>query len=373
MSKLRVNTIVNRTSTDKVTFPFGIGVTNGVICSGVVTATSFVGSGVSLTGVQGTITLTDSAANNTVSGVTTIRVGTGLSHSSSGSGVAVINTTNVFGIATITQLQATTVNASGIVTASSFSGPLAGNVTGSLNSTGVSTAAFLQATTVNVSAAATIPTLTGTTATFTNITANGGFTGQTNSSGVGTVAFLQATNVNVSAAATIPTLTGTTATFTNITANGGYTGKINSSGVSTITQLVASTINVSGVVTATNGFAGPLTGQVNGNLIGEINSTGISTLGRISVTSINQASGISTIPQLKSDTISITGVATASSFVGNVTGTSTGLSGTPDIYVGFVTSKTHLPQTDNSHDLGSSSVRWANIYTADMQIGRAHV
>jgi len=46
MSKLRVNTIVNRTNDDKVTFPFGIGVTNGIIVSGIVTATGFFGSGV---------------------------------------------------------------------------------------------------------------------------------------------------------------------------------------------------------------------------------------------------------------------------------------------------------------------------------------
>jgi hypothetical protein len=69
---------------------------------------------------------------------------------------------------------------------------------------------------------------------------------------------------------------------------------------------------------------------------------------------------------LKGSTISITGVATASSFVGNVTGTATGLSGTPNITVGFVTSKTILPELHNTFDLGSSGVRWANIYSADM-------
>jgi hypothetical protein len=215
-----------------------------------------------------------------------------------------------------------------------------------------------------------------------------GFTGPLNSTGVSTAAFLQATTINVSAAATVGTAltvtqdlkvgrhtlvsgitTLTDLTVNNITVNGGITGKINSSGVSTITQLVATTVNASGIVTAST-FSGPLTGQVNGNLIGEINSTGISTLGRISVTSINQASGISTIPQLKGDTISITGVATANlfsgSFSGGLSGNATGLSGNPDIVVGFVTSKTILPVAHNTYDLGSTSNRWANIYSADM-------
>ena len=96
-------------------------------------------------------------------------------------------------------------NVSGIVTATggfsgnvtgNVTGNLTGNVTGNINSSGVSTAAFLQVTTVNVSAAATIPTLSGTTATFTNITANGGLTGNLNATGVSTVTYLQNTNIN---------------------------------------------------------------------------------------------------------------------------------------------------------------------------------
>ena len=378
-----------------------------------------------------------------------------------------------------------------------------------VNATGVSTIAFLQATTVNVSAAATIPTLSGTTATFTNITANGGFTGNINAAGVSTVGSLQATTVNASGIVTASSLRaadlrttggaliplvgiqsagaatgivtafkfvgtgldgftvannvatisysgvaattyttsqtatatqgqtaftfsagysqgfvdvylngirlitgtdytatdGSTVTLTSgatagdeiemvgwkslgsvvavnalqttgslnvsgiTTSTGGFTGNINASGVSTASFLQATTVNASGIVTAST-FSGPLTGQVNGNLIGEINSTGISTLGRISVTSINQASGISTIPQLKGDTISITGVATANlfsgSFSGGLSGNATGLSGNPDIVVGFVTSKTILPVAHNTYDLGSTSNRWANIYSADM-------
>jgi hypothetical protein len=79
----------------------------------------------------------------------------------------------------------------GVVTATTFLGRVTGEVTGDINASGVSTTAFLQATTVNVSAAATIPTLSGTTATYTNITANGGITGRLYSSGVSTITQLQ--------------------------------------------------------------------------------------------------------------------------------------------------------------------------------------
>jgi len=410
MSKLRVNTVVNRTNTDKVIFPFGIGVTNGIICSGVVTATAFVGSGVSLTGVQGTITVQDGTGNNSLTGITTLRVGTGMSITSPVSGIASIRPTGILeslrvtGISTFGTSGITTISDAGQIRsqaignlirqsvannsdltsqlATDFPGSIARSLQDGQLYSASSTAGWQQIAKANHSG---IITATGG---FVAAGSSVGFTGPLNSTGVSTAAFLQATTINVSAAATVGTAltvtqdlkvgrhtlvsgitTLTDLTVNNITVNGGITGKINSSGVSTITQLVATTVNASGIVTAST-FSGPLTGQVNGNLIGEINSTGISTLGRISVTSINQASGISTIPQLKGDTISVTGVATANlfsgSFSGTLTGSATGLSGNPDIVVGFVTSKTILPTTHNTFDLGSSSVRWANIYSADM-------
>ena len=86
-----------------------------------------------------------------------------------------------------------------------------------------------------------------------------------NATGVSTIAFLQATTVNVSAAATIPTLSGTTATFTNITANGGVTGNINATGVSTVGALQVTTVNASGIVTASS-FSGSGSGLSAGTV-----------------------------------------------------------------------------------------------------------
>jgi hypothetical protein len=406
MSKLRVNTIVNRTGNDKVIFPNGIGVTNGILVAGVVTATFFVGSGQSLTNVPGEMQFQHPSGAIALTGITTIRIGTGMTITQSGAGIASIRPTGnleslrVTGIATFGTTGITTVSDTGQIRSQALGSFIRQSVTnnsdlttqlatdypgaiarslqdGQLYSASI-TSGWQQIAKANHSG---IITASGG---FVAAGSSVGFTGPLNSTGVSTAAFLQATTINVSAAATVGTsltvtqdlrvgrhvlvsgvTTVTDITANNITVNGGITGKINSSGISTITQLVASTVNASGIVTASS-FSGSLTGQVNGNVIGEINSTGISTLGRISVTSINQASGISTIPQLKGDTISITGVATASSFVGNVTGTATGLSGTPNITVGFVTSKTILPELHNTYDLGSSGVRWANIYSADM-------
>lgn len=410
MSKLRVNTVVNRTNSDKVIFPFGIGVTNGVVVSGVVTATSFVGSGVSLTNVPGEMVIQQPSGETALTGITTLRIGTGMTITQPSAGIASIRPTGVLeslrvtGIATFGSTGVTTISAAGqirsqavgtlirqsVANNSDLTTQLAldypGSIARSLEDGQLYSASSIVGWQQIAKAShAGIITATGG---FVAAGSSVGFTGPLNSTGVSTAAFLQATTINVSAAATVGTsltvtqdlkvgrhvlvsgiTTVTDLTVNNITVNGGITGKINSSGVSTITQLVATTVNASGIVTAST-FSGPLTGQVNGNVIGEINSTGISTIGRLQVTSINQTSGISTIPQLKGDTISITGVATANlfsgSFSGGLTGNATGLSGNPDIIVGFVTSKTILPLSHNTFDLGSSSVRWANIYSADM-------
>lgn len=415
MSKLRVNTVVNRTNSDKVIFPFGIGVTNGIVVSGVVTATSFVGSGISLTDVPGVMTFQNPDGTTGLTGITTIRVGTGMTLTSSGSGIASIRPTGVLeslrvtGISTFGSTGVTTISAAGQIrsqalgniisqklsTNADFTSQLAIDYDGALVHSMQDAQVYLGSLTGNwvMMAKASHSGIITASGGFVAAGSSVGFTGPLNSTGVSTAAFLQATTVNIGAAATVGTaltvtqdlkvgrhvlvsgvttvtnLTANNITATDITSNGGITGKINSAGVSTITQLVATTVNASGVVTASS-FSGPLTGQVNGNLIGEINSTGISTIGRLQVTSINQSSGISTIPQLKGDTISITGVATANlfsgSFSGGLSGNATGLSGNPDIVVGFVTSKTILPTSHNTFDLGSSSVRWANIYSADM-------
>jgi len=93
MSKLRVNTIVNRTGNDKVIFPNGIGVTNGIIVAGIVTAAYFVGSGISLTNVPGEMQFQHPSGEIALTGITTIRIGTGMTITQTGTGIASIRPT----------------------------------------------------------------------------------------------------------------------------------------------------------------------------------------------------------------------------------------------------------------------------------------
>jgi len=79
---------------------------------------------------------------------------------------------------------------------------------------------------------------------------------------------------------------------------------------------VVRNINASGIITATSGFVGNLTGNVTGN----INSSGVSTISSLSATNINAS-----------------GIVTASSFVGALTGTATSTTNIPNL-TGAITS-----------------------------------
>ena len=79
--------------------------------------------------------------------------------------------------------------------------------------------------------------------------------------------------------------------------------------------------------------------------------------------------------------VRVTGVATATTFDGNLTGnvtgnadtsttatTAQGLTGTPNITVGIITSQNILPDGDGTRDLGATGTRWANLYTSDIDL-----
>jgi hypothetical protein len=406
MSKLRVNTVVNRTNTDKVIFPYGIGVTNGIIVSGIVTATSFVGSGVSLTGVQGTLQIQDSSGNTALTGITTIRVGVGLTVTNHTAGIASIRPTGylenltVVGLSTFGTSGLTTINSNGqlrsqalgnlipqsVTNISSITTDLYQNYRGALvNTLNDGQVYRLGSNHPELMVKSNHSGIITSSGGFDAISTTGfGFRGPLFDLGISTTTSLHTTNIRISAGATVGTSLSVTEDVIitrNLLVSGistlsylvssGISGNLNSSGVSTISQLVTDSINCTGIVTASS-FSGNFSGNITGILNGEVASSGLSTLGRLNVGSINSSAGVSTIQQLKGDTISITGVATATSFSGSLNGNAStaslasGLSGVPNIIVGVVTSNTILPSSDNSFDLGSSGVRWANIYSADM-------
>ena len=256
-----------------------------------------------------------------------------LSNNTLGSGVVNSSLTSV---GTLTNLSVGNVNSTGIITATTFVGALTGNVTGNINSSGVSTV-----TNLNIGGYVSIGNTTGvanqilsstgvgvswktfndllpqtrTTQTFT-ATAN-----QTLFSFVYNVNFLDVfvNGVKLSSgeftASNGSTITLSEGAFANDTVEfvsystlGAGTGQVSSlndltdvtlTGIATGNLLAyngsefvnTSNINVTGIITATS-FVGALTGNVTGN----INSSGVSTVASLNVTSIN-ASGIVTATQ----------------------------------------------------------------------------
>lgn len=409
------------------------------------------------------LTFQDDRGLTTLTNVGQIRVGAGLTVSESAVGVASISPTGQF----------EHINATGIISATNgFVGNITGNLTGNSNGThtgavtgnvtgnltgnvtgnvtgdltgdfnaGISTVTELKATTIN--ATGIITTSTG----FIAPVGSFGFNGSLNSTGISTVAFFSGTNINVSGIATADGGFVAPAGGTGFTGKltGDVTGNINSSGVSTSTYLQSTNVNASGIITATGGFVGNITGSVAGaaSLItladessnnncfpifangsaGDLApktdgsallynaSTGTFTAAVFSgsgasLTNLPSAQLTGALPALDgsalTDVISEKTKLTATNttnadhfltFVDTATGNedvrtdanltynpgtnilsattfngnATGLTGTPSITVGDLTvAGSAVPDADNTRNLGGPSARWANIYTADM-------
>ena len=384
---------------------------------------------------------------------------------------------NVSGITTLTQVGATDLNASGIITATTFDGNLEGNVTGNV------TGDLSGNVTGNVTGNLTGDVYAGL------VTATRGITGNINSSGVSTITQLLVGTINN---------TAFTTSFGYIANGNSFMGNLNSGGISTTKYLQNTNINSTGIITATS-FVGPLTGDVSGNITGNTQGThtgavvgnvtgnlqgnvtgnvtgdltgdflaGLSTVtnelhiksddgtpGRINyycesgnshyvqikspphseysgnVTgilpkisgdfivgdtegAIDQniyTSGIITATKFVGNGVDLTNIAASSvlvtatnttnathyvafsdsvsgqetmrtdialtfnpstdtlscsTFSGNLTGTATGLTGSPDITVNDITCHNILPAAHNTYSLGSNAVRFANVYCSDL-------
>ena len=294
------------------------------------------------------------------------------------------------GLATITQLHAATINTTGIITTSAGFNAPAGSFgfTGDLVSSGVSTVAFFSGTNIKISGIG---------------TADGGFVAPASSQGfVGKLVGDHTGNINSTGVSTITTLSGTTATYTTFV--GSLTGS--ASLVDLAAETADSTCSIlfatspggsqsvktntgltfdsnAGILTAT-GFSGDgsrLTNLDAGNLSGTLSNLDGSALTNIVSSSVDVTATNTTnadhyilfadsptgVEALRSDTDLKynpgTNTLTASAF----NGSSTGLTGDPSISVTDVTLKGNLlPDTDAVRNLGSSTLRFSNVYTADM-------
>lgn len=420
MSKIRVNTVVNRTSNDKVTFPFGIGVTNGVICSGVVTATSFVGSGVSLTGVKGETDIEYRDGSAGLTGITTIRVGAGLTVSLDSAGIASIGqdrnitVTQVYGVPGITTFRASdgriraqganspNLIASRIGFATDIRGRWARDFAGSvLYAADTDQLLYGKAVVSGTQGhwSELVKSQHAGIVTFTsggvNVSAGGDGVNsdRLNVSGVGTI-----TDLNVSNNLQVTGITTLGDTVVNsageviiqnldrvmmggVDGSGapiGFVARYNSGTATELSNISGlpfvfgdgnvtdfATISVGGIDVGTGIVtAASFDGELSGNLSGSINASGISTIQNLHITEALLATGVAigTVRTLQSETVFVSGVATATSF----DGPSTGLTGTPNVIVGHSTHHSIVPSADNTYNLGANDKRWANIYSADM-------
>ena len=444
------------------------------------------------------IDLYDSSSNLTVPAAAQIVAGLGLTLSSPSSNRGRFDVTgnfprlNISGIATLTQVGTQDLNASGIVTATTFDGNLEGNITGNVtgnvsgnitgditgNVTGDVYAGLVTATrgingNINATGVSTVTQLRGTTSFNTGLSTALGFVsnvhsfmGNVNSTGISTAVYLQSTNINASGIISATSFTGDGTDLSNTgstlsePASGSQrlvTTSLTSGNMNTSATDSALTFNFATHTLSSTNFAGALTGNVTGNVTGDLTGdflAGLSTVtnelhiksddgtpGRINYycESSNshyvqvkspphsEYSGNITgiLPKISGDcivgdtagaidqNIHTSGIITATKFVGNgldltnvsagsvlVTATDTtnathfmvfsdsvsgqetmrtdnaltynpstnALSIDGPINVGDIVCHNITPELNNNYNLGSDSTRFANIYSADLQL-----
>ncbi len=199
----------------------------------------------------------DSSSYLNVTTAVQLQAGIGLSVSSPSVNRAKFDVTgniprlNVSGISTLNQTQLLDANVTGIVTATAFEGNLTGNVVGNVTGdlTGNVTGNVIGNLTGDVYAGL--------------VTATKGINGNILASGVSTISQLLVDTVNN---------IGFETAFGYIANGNSFMGNLNAGGISTARYLQNEHINSTGIITATS-FVGPLTGNVTGNVTGNTNGT----------------------------------------------------------------------------------------------------
>jgi len=191
---------------------------------------------------------------------------------------------------------------------------------------------------------------------------------------------LNGTTLSLGAGANITTA-GTSNSIGGVTLNNGAVSGVTTlgmggalSGVTTISNTASASISSIGTAgyPVTNIYATTFTGALTGNATG-LSGTPNITVGTISCGAITSSGALALgantitsgniIPNASSNTLGTSGSNWANVYATTFTGNATGLTGTPDITVGTVTSGNHVSSTNNTYNLGSASVRWATVYT----------
>jgi len=232
------------------------------------------------------------------------------------------------------------------------------------------------------------------------------------------------TNLNISGVATVGVLTGATSIQSGVYYGDGsaLTGidatSLKDSGGNVKAQANPGGVVITGIATATGFKVGTAISVSDGAVSATRFHGDGSNLTGIDATSLKDSGG-NVKAQANPGGVVITGVATATTFVGALTGNATGLSGTPNITVGSVTAASGsfsgnvtiggtltyqdvtnidsigiitaqqgiqvlangldvtgvstftgniLPEANGTRDLGATGTRWANIYTSDLDL-----
>jgi len=164
----------------------------------------------------------------------------------------------------------------------------------------------------------------------------------------------------VSAGAVTVTGTDTNTTYTQAAVADGSNVNLRLTGSDSTTDDILLTAGTN--ITFSSVTAGGLTISASGgsSSVAGIDTTGTSTFTNLNVTGVSTFAGITTVTgtTLFAKQLNVSGVVTASSFVGaltgNVTGNATGLSGTPNITVGTVTGNLTGNVTGNATGLSGT-------------------
>ena len=140
------------------------------------------------------------------------------------------------------------------------------------------------------------------------------------------------------------------------------TKPISNAGAITATTFVgALTGNCSGSSGSCTGNAATATNVAYSGLTGTVPTWNQNTTGNAATATNVAYSGLTgTVPTWNQNTTGSSGSCTGNS------ATATNFSGTPNISVGTISSTTHTPAVTNTSDLGSSSLKWANIYATTL-------
>jgi len=258
---------------------------------------------------------------------------------------------NASGVSTAAYLNVTQLSVAGVTTAlGGVIGNLTGNVNGSINqaATGISTLGQLQLTTGNATGI---------------ITSTGGFVGNLTGDVTGACTEIRVTdestvsNCNVIYASGGPTGDLQPRSGTNLTFNSSngtlFATKFSGNG-SLLTNISAANLE------------GTIPPGIDGSNLTNIDATTIkltatnTTNAEHFITFVDTATGSEDV---RTDTGFTYNPGTNTLAVGVIDANATGLTGTPDINTGHI-----LPGTDNTYDLGSSTMRWRNVHSMDLQL-----